>query len=104
MPQKDEILNSLNELASEVAHARESLLKGEAIKINSVHDRIETQCQLIVDLDPEEAEEIRPTLDGLLDNLRVFSAEIEYVQAKVAEILEKAREAEIDDKNTDNES
>ena len=87
MALKTEILDKLNSLNVEVTSAREGLLKGELHNLEKIHDRIEEQCQRIVDLEPEEAAEVKPDLDGLLDNLRTFSAEIEYVQAKVSEIL-----------------
>ncbi len=103
MAEKNEILNTLTELTTEVANAREGLLKGEVVRIDGVHAQIEAQCELIVDLDPEDAAEIKPALDGLLDDLRLFSAEIEYVQAKVAEILKEAEETAISDGDTPTE-
>lgn len=87
MAQKAEILDRLTGLSQEVTHARESLLKGEVVTIDKVHERIETECQAIVELEPDDAAEVKPKLDDLLENLRLFSEEINYVQAKVAEIL-----------------
>ena len=101
MAQKTEILNSLEELAREVTHARESLLKGEIVTIENVHERIESECQAIVELEPEDAAEIRPKLDELLENLRSFSDEITYVQAKVAEILSQAGKENDGDESSD---
>lgn len=102
MAQKAEILDKLTELSDEVTHARESLLKGELVSLEGVQEQIETQCQAIVDLEPEDAADVKPNLDSLLNNLRLFSDEVAYVQAKVAEILQNAEEAENDD--SDNET
>lgn len=87
MTQKDEILSKLSELAIEVTNAREQLLKGELVAIANIHERLETECQRVVDLEPEDAVAVKPQMDSLLADLRLFSEEIEYVQAKVAEIL-----------------
>jgi predicted component of type VI protein secretion system len=62
--------------------------------LDNIHDRIEAQCQSIVDLEPDEAAEVKPNLDELLENLRTFSDEIAYVQAKVAEILADTEKAQ----------
>jgi len=94
MALKTEILESISGLATEVTSAREALLKGELHSLNSIHARIETQCQLIVDLEPNEAAEVKPNLDELLENLRTFSDEIAYVQAKVTEILAETEKAQ----------
>lgn len=94
MALKTEILDKLSALDAEVTNAREGLLKGELHALEDIHNRIETQCQLIVDLEPEEAAEVKPNLDELLANLRTFSGEIDYVQAKVAEILLKTEKAQ----------
>ena len=91
MADKTEILAKIAELSEEVAGAREALLKGELVSIDRVHDRIEAQCQSIVELEPEDAVDVKPKLDALLDDLKLFSEEIEYVQAKVAEILADAQ-------------
>ncbi|NKB56802.1 MAG: hypothetical protein GKS00_10745 [Alphaproteobacteria bacterium] len=104
MAQKDEILNKLSELAEEVTNAREQLLKGELVTIESVHQRIESECQRIVDLEPEDAAEIKPPLDNLLGDLRLFSEEIQYVQAKVVEILRDAEKSEADKSSSEPEA
>lgn len=97
MDQKDEILSKLSEMAIEVSNAREHLLKGELLAIENVHERLETECQRIVDLEPEDAVAIKPQMDALLGDLRLFSEEIEYVQAKVAEILKDAKQNAAED-------
>lgn len=94
MALKTEILDKITALDTEVTNAREGLLKGELHSLEDIHNRIEAQCQLIVDLEPEEAAEVKPNLDELLTNLRTFSEEINYVQAKVAEILSKTEEVQ----------
>ncbi len=94
MALKTEILEKLDSLNVEVTTAREGLLKGELHALEKIHDRIEEQCQRIVDLEPDEAAEVKPNLDGLLDNLRTFSDEIQYVQAKVAEILSETEKVQ----------
>ena len=101
MARKDEILDELAELAQKVTHARESLLKGELVPLGDVQAQIEAQCQAIVDLEPDDTVEIKPKLDDLLDNMRLFSEEVEYVQAKVAEILRNAEQAEKDGQDND---
>ena len=97
MAEKSEILNKMAEMSQEVTVARERLLQGELITLDSIHERIEAQCQLIVDLEPEDAADVKQSLDDLLDNLRTFSEEIQYVQAKVAEILANNETAQGDD-------
>ena len=94
MALKTEIMDSLGVLAAEVTSARQALLKGELQSLENINGRIEAQCQLIVDLEPEDAADVKPTLDALLDDLRTFSDEIQYVQTKVAQILADTEKAQ----------
>tara|TARA_R110001606_G_scaffold283672_1_gene432130 strand:+ start:262 stop:573 length:312 start_codon:yes stop_codon:yes gene_type:complete len=87
MTSKDEILAKIDEIAGELAHARESLLKGELVPIENINARIDDQCAAILEIDPDDAITIKPALDELLLNLKTFSEEIDYVQNKVKEIL-----------------
>lgn len=98
MTSKDEILAKLHGIAGELAHARESLLKGQLVPIENVNARIDEECAAILEIDPDDAVEIKPVLDELLLNLQTFSQEIDYVQNKVAEIL-----AEQENKKKDGE-
>ncbi|MEX2617761.1 MAG: hypothetical protein WD767_16855 [Alphaproteobacteria bacterium] len=87
MTSKDEIVTKIQEIASELAHAREALLKGQVVPIDNINARIDDQCAAILEIDPDDAIAIKPELDELLLNLQTFSQEISYVQDKVAEIL-----------------
>jgi len=89
MTSKEDIQAGLNELMDEVTNAREKLLKGELIVIEEVNERIDGHCQAIAELEPDDAIEIKPTLDALLEDMQTFAQEIAYVQNKVSEILAK---------------
>jgi len=89
MASKEEIQSGLNALKTEVANAREKLLKGELIVIEDVNKRIDQHCLAIADLEPDDAIEIKPILDALLIDMKTFAQEISYVQNKVTEILAK---------------
>lgn len=89
MSSKEDIQAGLNELMGEVANAREKLLQGELIMIEEVNKRIDGHCLAIAELEPDDAVEIKPVLDALLEDMQTFSQEIDYVQNKVSEILAK---------------
>jgi hypothetical protein len=89
MASKEDIQAGLNVLKDEVTNAREKLLKGELIVIEEVNNRIEGHCQAIAELEPDDAIEIKPLLDALLDDMQTFAQEIAYVQNKMSEILAK---------------
>ena len=97
MTSKDEILAKLHDIAGELAHARESLLKGQIVPIENINARIDAECAAILEIDPDDAVEVKPVLDELLLNLQTFSEEINYVQNKVAEILANQENQKTDD-------
>jgi hypothetical protein len=89
MASKEDIHAGLSELMVEVKNAREKLLQGELIVIDNVNQRIDGHCLAITELEPDDAIEIKPVLDALLNDMQTFSQEISYVQNKVSEILAK---------------
>lgn len=92
MPTKAELLSDLEGLATEVSDARAALLKGELKDIKNVNDRLEEHCQAALELEPEEAGEIKPILDEILTDLKTFAAEVNYIQKRVEEIHKQQAE------------
>jgi len=92
MPIKEEVVSEIEVMAAEVTAAREGLMKGQIINIPNINERLDTTCQDALELEPEEAISLRPQLDSLLDDLRTFSAEVAYIQEKVAAIHKQEAE------------
>lgn len=101
MTSKDEILANIREIAGELTHAREALLKGQVVPIENINARIDKQCAAILEIDPDDAVALKPELDELLLNLQTFSQEISYVQNKVAEILAGQENRKKDDDSSE---
>jgi hypothetical protein len=93
MPNKEEVVSAIEGMANEITAAREGLLKGEIIKMDNINERLEVACQDALELEPEDAISLRPQLDDLLEDLRTFAAEVDYIHEKVAEIHKQQAEA-----------
>ena len=90
---KQEVIDNIDLMTKEVAAAREALLKGEILAIDSVNELLDETCQDTLELEPEDAIAMKPPLDLLLEDLRTLSAEVEYIQNKVAAIHKEQAEA-----------
>jgi hypothetical protein len=86
MMTKQEVVDNIATMTEEVTAAREGLLKGEIIPIKNVNEYLDQTCQDALELEPEDAISLKPSLDALLEDLQTLSAEVEYIQNKVAAI------------------
>ena len=77
MTTKAELLTELSEISSAVSDARKKLDDDEHILLSGIDSRIAETCRSVVDLPPDDALEVRPILSTLLDDLKVFSEELE---------------------------
>ena len=104
MKSKDEVMARPNDMSEELNQAREAILKGQIVPIDNLIERINHHCAAISEMEPDDAIEVKPTLDELLLNFQTFSQEIEYVQNKVKELLaaEKNSDASDNEPGSDN--
>lgn len=77
MTTKAELLTELSEISSVVSDARKKLEDDEHVLLNGIDSRIAETCRSVVDLPPDDALEVRPILSTLLDDLKIFSEELE---------------------------
>lgn len=77
MMTKQEILSGLNKVSETIATARDVLSRDQLMNMDGIDEEIRTIVASIADLPPEDAMEMRPVLDDLLQNFRSFSEEVE---------------------------
>jgi hypothetical protein len=77
MTTKAELLTELSDISSVVSDARKKLEDDEHVLLSGIDSRIAETCRSVVDLPPDDALEVRPILSSLLDDLKVFSEELE---------------------------
>ncbi|MCG8542782.1 MAG: hypothetical protein MJE12_01105 [Alphaproteobacteria bacterium] len=77
MMTKQEILSGLNKVSETIATARDVLSRDQLMNMDGIDEEIRTIVASIADLPPEDAMEMRPVLNELLQNFRNFSEEVE---------------------------
>lgn len=77
MTTKAELLTELSDISSVVSDARKKLEDDEHVFLSGIDSRIAETFRSVVDLPPDDALEVRPILSSLLDDLKVFSEELE---------------------------
>src|SRR3546814_16493129 len=69
---KDQIIAEISDMQGQIQAAREELSHGPEIDLVDISGRIETTVTAIAVLDHEEALEVRPVLNGFLEDLQSF--------------------------------
>ena len=77
MMTKQEILSGLNKVSETIATARDVLSRDQLMSMDGIDEEVRTIVASIADLPPEDAVEMRPVLNELLENFRSFSEEVE---------------------------
>ena len=80
MTDKAQLLSELSDIANAVSDARRSLEGDNLIVLDGIDSRVEKFCRSVVDLLPDDALEVRPILNSLLDDLKEL---LEELQTKV---------------------
>src|SRR3546814_19947655 len=74
---KDQIIAEISDMQGQIQAAREELSHGPEIDLVDISGRIETTVTAIAVLDHEEALEVRPVLNGFLEDLQSFVRALE---------------------------
>ena len=77
MMTKQEILIGLTKVSETIAMARDLLKRDHLMSMDGVDEQVRGLVASIADLPPEDAAEMRPILNDLLQNFRSFSEEVE---------------------------
>ena len=77
MMTKQEILIGLTKVSETIAMARDVLSRDQLMSMDGVDEQVRVLVGSIADLPPEDAAEMRPILNDLLQDFRSFSEEVE---------------------------
>ena len=84
---KDEIISEIGALRSIVAMGEDKLKEGQYLDMDILQAKVDNACEEVAELSPEDAIEVRDSLNALLDDLKA------YANCVASDSAEKAQES-----------